>query len=158
MGFSIGRFLGSLASTVVGSIPIIGPLIGAVAGGFSTPPPGPYPGGSQVGPTVFTPAQAMSTVPALVRGAGTLLRSLLARASATLGKRITRSGVLSLVREVGIVAAATALGLTAVEVAQIIASKPTMRRIHSLTTAIAKVCPPAVRRRRPTPARHHHHA
>lgn len=177
MGFSIGSFLSSLAGSVVSAIPIVGPLIGAAASGFAGPtraqpvvfaPPS-RPTGSQVGPTVVS---ASMIVP-LARGAGRLIASLLARASATLGKRISRAGVLSLTREVGIVAAATALGLTAVEVAQIIAAKPTrrrrgitasqltttkatIRRIDSINQAIARICPPARRRRAPSRAAIHH--
>lgn len=177
MGFSIGRFLGNLAGSVVSQIPIIGPLIGAASAGFTGPrgPAAPFPvptgtAGSQRGPTVLTGGSGPGTlvggsaVVTMARGAIGFIAGLLARASATLGKRITRSGVLSLSREVGLVTAATALGLTAVEIAQIIASKPrrrrrgitasqisttkaTLRRIQSLDRAIAKACPPPAHRR-----------
>lgn len=182
MGFSIGGFLGSLAGSVASSLPIIGPVIGAVASGFGAVPgaaappvrqisfiPPPRPGGSSVGPTA---ASAMM-LPAVVRGARGLVAGLLTRASAAIGKRVTRASVLSLVREVGITAAATALALTAVEVAQIIASRPTrrrrgitasqiattkatMRRLDSLNRAIAGACPPPRRRRAPSRAAVHH--
>lgn len=183
MGFSIGSFLSSLGSVAA---PIIGGLVGgptgfalgsAVSAGFA-PSRGPTPAsfvpiprpGSSVGPTV---ASASIIIP-LARGAGRLISSLLARASATLGRRISRAGVLSLTREVGIAAAATALGLTAIEIAQIIAAKPTrrrrgitasqltttkatIRRIDSINRSIAAVCPPAARRRRaPSRAAIHH--
>jgi len=168
MGFSIGGFLSSLAGSALSSIPIVGPLIGAAASGFgpngmSRVQPALFPAPrvpSQAGPTVV---QAGAVIP-LLRGARTLIASLLGRASAAIGKRISRAGVLSLVREVGITAAATALALTTVEIAQIIAAKPTrrrrgitasqiattkatMRRLDSLNRAIAKACPPAAARR-----------
>jgi len=190
MSFSIGGFLSALGSIAA---PIIGGIVGgpagfalgsAVSAGFGAP-------SSSVGPTVLTlrgPPRGRpvttggggaTTLPgaggvlSLALGAGRLIASLLARASATLGKRINRAGVLSLTREVGIVAAATALGLTAVEIAQIIASKPrrrrrgitaaqltttkaTIRRMDSINRAIAQVCPPASRRRRPSRAAIHH--
>ena len=168
MGFSIGRFLGNLAGSVASSIPVIGPIISAASAGFVSParPQGP----SQVGPTVIRGGSGVSTlpgmggvVPMVIRGAS-LIAGLLARASAAIGKRITRAGVIALSRDVGIITAASALSLTAVEVAQIIASKPrrrrrgitasqiattkaTMRRVNSLNRAIAKACPPAAARR-----------
>ena len=167
MGFSIGRFLGNLAGSVVSQIPFVGPLIGAASAGFS--PNGR--GGSSVGPTVISgdggfdvQRRRVGTIAPMIRAAGGFIAGLLGRASATIGKRMTRNGVVSLSREVGIAAAATALGLTAVEIAQIIASKPTrrrrgitasqiattkatMRRVNSLNTAIAKACPPPAARR-----------
>ncbi len=188
MGFSIGKFLGAIApvvGAVFGGAPgaALGTAVGAAIlgppkiapAGFVAPAqqisfvPAPRPGGSSVGPT----AASASILLPLARGAGRLISSLLARASATLGKRINRAGVLSLTREVGIVAAATALGLTAVEVAQIIAAKPTrrrrgitasqitttkatMRRLDSLNRAIASACPPPRRRRAPSRAAIHH--
>jgi len=185
MGFSITRFLTGLAGSAVSAIPIIGPLLTATASGFGSPrqtsfPTTTFPArtSSQVGPTILG-GGGPRTLPgaggvlSLAMGAGRLIASLLARASATLGKRITRAGVLSLTREVGIVAAATALGLTAVEIAQIIASKPkrrrrgitaaqltttkaTIRRMDSINRAIAQVCPPAARRRSRSRATIHH--
>lgn len=84
----------------------------------------------------------------------------------------TRAKALLLSRELGIAAAATALGLSAIEVAEIITSKrrrrrrgitaaqiattkATIRRIDSLNRQIASVCPPPARRRRSVAARHH---
>lgn len=173
MGFSIGRLLGAVAPIIGG---IFGGPVGAaigtsVATAFIGPrgPASPFPVptgtvGSQRGPTGSDVLVGGSAVLTMARGAVGFIARLLARASATIGKRITRAGVLSLSREVGLVAAATALGLTAVEVAQIIATKPrrrrrgitasqisttksTLRRIQSLDRAIAKACPPPAHRR-----------
>lgn len=197
MGFSIGGFLGSIASSIVSQIPIIGPAIGQIISP-SRPPaptgrqlilqqplptpqqfqpiafrPGPFPFGSQAGPTVFQPAAAGALVP-FVAGARGIIAALLGRASATIGTRISAARVLSLVRDLGIAAAAAALGLTALEVAQIIAAKPkrrrrgitasqlattkaTIRRVHSINDAIASVCPPARRRVHRHHPRHHRH-
>jgi len=119
--------------------------------------------GSQAGPTV---AQAGTALIPFVAGARGIIAALLGRASATIGTRISAARVLSLVRDLGLAAAAAALGLTAVEVAQIIAAKPrrrrrgitasqlattkaTIRRVTSINRAIAEVCPPARRRAAP---------
>jgi len=177
MGFSIGNLIGAVAPIlggIFGGAPgaALGSVIGKVADprrAFTQPTgflPQSGPRGSQTGPTGSGPGVLVggSAVLTMARGVVGFIAGLLARASATLGKRITRAGVLSLSREVGLVTAATALGLTAVEVAQIIASKPrrrrrgitasqisttkaTLRRIQSLDRAIAKACPPPAHRR-----------
>lgn len=196
MGFSIGRFLGSIARTVVSAaVPIIGP---AISSAFERPtraqqifqppmraplpapsplllpvglPAGAFRFGSQIGPTV---QRAGALVP-FVAGARGLIAVLLGRASASIGSRITSARVLSLVRDLGLAAAAAALGLTAIEVAQILAAKPkrrrrgitasqlattkaTIRRVHSINDAIASVCPPARRRVHRHHPRHHRHS
>lgn len=172
MGFSIGSLVGGLA-------PIVGGLVGGPTGALvgaavsrSLAPSAPTPqlaptavaiappriGGSQTGPTA-TPAMAGAIVPA----ARTMIQGLLSLATATIGKRVTSASVLSLVRELGLVSAAAALGLSAVEVAQIIAAKPrrrrrgitaaqiattrrTIRKVTSIQRALAEVCPPPRRR------------
>ena len=175
MAFGIGSLLGGAASIVGGLIG--GPVGGAVsaAGGLVTRSLAPQPalaptsvavaapriGGTQTGPSA-TPAMAGALVP----GARAMITGLLSVAGATLGRRVTANSVLALTRELGIVAAAAALGLTAVEVAQIIAARPrrrrrgitaaqiattrrTIRKITSVQRALAEVCPPP-RRRAPT--------
>ena len=175
MAFGIGSILGAAAS--IGGAILGGPVGGAVsaAGGALTRSLAPQPqlaptsvavmppriGGSQTGPT------ATPVIGSAVAIAGrTVIQGLLSMAGATLGKRVTASSVLSLTRELGLVAAASALGLTTVEVAQIIATKPrrrrrgitaaqiattrrTIRKVTSIQRALAEVCPPP-RRRAPT--------
>ncbi len=193
MGFSIGRFLGSIAQVAA---PILGAVIGgpagallgtAVAGGISA---GFGPTASQVGPVPLLSSVAFPRIPSLpgptvtptgaivpfiAGGAGALIRALLARASAFIGNRVSRDRVLSLVRDLGLAATAAALGLSVVEVAQIIAARPrrrrrgitasqlattkaTIRRVHSINDAIASVCPPARRRVHRHHPRHHRHS
>lgn len=199
MGFSIGGFLGSLATTAISRLlSPDGRRRGR--GSISRPPPPPQvfqpPAvsavpqflrqeaafqpivfrppdfvGSQAGPTV---TQAGGVLVPFVAGARGLLAALLGRASVNLGSRISSARVLSLVRDLGLAAAAAALGLTAIEVAQIIAAKPkrrrrgitasqlattkaTIRRVHSINDAIASVCPPARRRVHRHHPRHHRH-
>jgi hypothetical protein len=188
MGFSIGRFLGSIARVAA---PILGAVVGgpagaligtAIGGGISA---GFGPNGvSQAGPSPLLSTVAFPRIPSLpgptvqpagvalaplvAGGAAALIRSLLARASAFLGRQVSASRVLALVREVGIVAAAAALGLTAIEVAQILAVQPRRRRrgisasnirttkrvlrtVHSIQHDLSHLAGP-VRR-----IRHHHH-
>ena len=172
MAFGIGSILGAVAGPLIGAV-VGGPAGAAIGAGvtaatrsLSQPQLAPTAvavqapriGGSQVGPTA-TPAMAGALVP----GARAMIQSLLAVAGASLGKRVTASSVLSLTRELGLVAAAAALGLTAVEVAQIIATKPrrrrrgitaaqiattrrTIRKVTSIQRALAEVCPPPRRR------------
>lgn len=172
MGFGIASLIGSVAGPVIGGL-IGGPAGAAVGAGItsatrslsqpqlaptSVAVAAPRIGGSQSGPTA-TPAMAGALVP----GVRTMIQGLLSLATATLGKRVTAASVLSLTRELGIVAAAAALGLTAVEVAQIIATKPrrrrrgitaaqiattrrTIRKVTSIQRALAEVCPPPRRR------------
>ena len=172
MAFGIGSILGAAAS--IGGAILGGPVGGAVAaaGGALTRSLAPSPalaptavsvaapriGGTQTGPSA-TPAMAGALIPV----GRQLITGLLSVAGATLGRRVTANSVLSLVRELGIVAAAAALGLTAVEVAQIIAARPrrrrrgitaaqiattrrTIRKVTSIQRALAEVCPPPRRR------------
>ena len=153
MAFGLGSILGaissvvspiaSIASNIVsafggGSAPrgapqpifLPAPVAAAPTSGLMLPvglPAGSFRFGSQVGPTV-QPVAAGALVPFVAGGAAALVRGILARASAFIGTRISSARVLALVRDVGLVSAAAALGLTAVEVAQIIAAKPRRRR------------------------------
>ena len=172
MAFGIGSLLGGAASIAGGLIG--GPVGGAVAaaGGLLSRSLAPQPalaptavavqapriGGTQTGPS------ATPVVGSAIAVAGrTLVAGLLSMAGVTLGRRVTASSVLALVRELGLVAAAGALGLTAVEVAQIIAARPrrrrrgitaaqiattrrTIRKVTSIQRALAEVCPPPRRR------------
>ena len=193
MAFGIGSILGAISS-VVSPIASIAGAIGQIISPSRPPPPqgrtvflpapvaapiqpsgglmlpvglpfGSFRFGSQVGPSV-QPAAAGALVPFVAGGARSLIAALLARASAAVGTRITRNRALSLVRDLGLAAAAAALGLTAIEIAQIIASSPrrrrrgitaaqiattkaTIRRMDSLNRQIAAVCPPTRRRRAP---------
>lgn len=172
MGFSIGGLAGNILGAVAG--PVIGGLIGGPVGAAAgaavtrslTPQLAPTAvavqapriGGTQTGPSP-TPAMAGALVP----GARTMIQGLLSIAGVTLGRRVTAPSVLSLVRELGLVAAAGALGLTVVEVAQIIAARPrrrrrgitaaqiattrrTIRKVTSIQRALSEVCPPPRRR------------
>lgn len=144
LGFSIGRFLGSVARTVTSSIPVIGP---AIAAGFTRPPAPSLPG-----PTV----QQARFIPRAAR--------VLGRAAGAAARRIDRRTAQLLAREMGIAAAATALGITALELAELLVAparrrrrgitarqiqitKDTIRRVDSLNRAIAKACPSPSRRR-----------
>ena len=153
MAFGIGSILGAISS-VVSPIASIAGAIGQIISPSRPPPPegrtiflpapvaqappsgglilpvglpaGSFRFGSQVGPTVQQAGGAL--IPFVAGGAATLIRNILARASAFIGARISASRVLALVRDVGLVSAAAALGITAVEVAQVIAAKPRRRR------------------------------
>jgi hypothetical protein len=152
-GFSIGGFLGGLAKGVLGAIPIIGP---AITAGFTQPRI------SIPGPTVI-----QAGLPSIF---GRAVAPLLGAAA----RRIDRRKAVLLARELGIAAAAAALGITALELAELLVSAPrrrrrgitasqisttkaTIRRIDSLNRSIAAVCPPPARRRRaPSRAAIHH--
>jgi len=156
-GFSIGGFLGSLATSVLGAIPIIGPAITAGLG--SAPGPTTLFQQQPSFPQVGTFGTRM--IPRIVAGVGAAAR------------RIDRRKAVLLAKELGITAAAVALGITALELAELLVSAPrrrrrgitasqisttkaTIRRIDSLNRAIAQVCPPARRRRAPSRAAIHH--
>jgi len=175
MGFSIGSLIGAVAPILGGVFGgPVGAALGTAVGGILAPSPSApsaFVGttSSSVGPTITggsgstTLVGSAGLVPLGLR-AGSFIAGLLSRASAAIGKRITRQGVVALSRDVGITTAASALALSAVEVAQIIASKPrrrrrgitasqisttkgTLRRLDSLNRAISKACPPPARRR-----------
>jgi len=190
MAFGIGSILGAISSVVSPIASIIGQIISPSrppppqsrpvflsapvaqappSGGLILPvglPAGSFRFGSQAGPTV-RPAAAGALVPFVGGGAAVLIRAILGRASAFVGARMTSARVLGLVRDVGLAAAAAALGLTAIEVAQIIAAKPRRRRrgitardlattkrvlrtTHRIQHDLSHLAAPARRR-------HHHH-
>lgn len=66
-------------------------------------------------------------VGAMARGAAAGVRMILAKASAWLGRRVTRKNVVALTKRIGIEATAVALGLTIFEVATVIATTPARR-------------------------------
>ena len=136
MGFSIGGLLGGLAPIIGGIFGgPVGAAIGGVVGGAigsrsSQVSPAAF-GPSIAGPSVSLPGAtpvAGALVPGAMGAARALIRALLARAGATLGRRVSHRTVRDLVKQVGIAAAAAALGLTAVEIAQILAAEPKRRR------------------------------
>lgn len=157
-GFSIGGFLGGLAKGVLGAIPIIGP---AITAGFARPP-APV---SLFGPTAPQFPQ-VSTF-------GTRMLPRIVGAVGAGARRLDRRKAVLLAKELGISAAAVALGITALELAELLVSAPrrrrrgitasqiattkaTIRRIDSLNRTIAAVCPPPRRRRAPSRAAIHH--
>jgi len=161
MGFSIGRFLKSVATNVLSAVPILGP---AITSGFGRP--------SSVGPTVFAQQPQFPQVSTF--GTRMIPKVIGAAAGAfRASPRFRRSAIL-LARELGISAAAVALGITVIELAEIVSrgqprrrrgitasqistTKATIRRVNSLHRAIADVCPPPARRRRaPSRAAIHH--
>jgi len=159
MAFSIGGLLGGIASVLPG--------ISSIIGAFRKPrrPRAP----SQAGPTVRRDFQrAAFGVPAIpiVRG---LIATLLARATAAVGKRMSARSVRALINSLGLTAAAAALGLSIEEAAQIFAAAPRRRRrgitardisttkrvigvTHRIQHELSHLARP-VRRRAP----HHHH-
>lgn len=151
-GFNIGGFFSSVLKTVAPFVPILGPIVEAVLRPSQPSLPG---------PTVL-PARLGGFLPRIGLAAGR-----------TFGSAKFRRSALVLAKELGISAAAIALGITVLELAEIIArgtprrrrgitarqistTKATIRRIDSLNRAIAKVCPPASRRRAPSRAAIHH--
>ena len=99
----------------------------------------------------------LAGVGALALSARGLIQNLLRRASENIGKRITRKNAISLIKRVGIDAAALALGLTVLEMAQIVASEPsrrmrgisggdikrtrrTLRKINNLACTLREFC------------------
>jgi len=159
MAFSIGGLLGGIASVL--------PSIASIVSSFRRPRR-PRPRASQAGPTVrraaLTPA-----IPFVDAGARGLIATLLGRASAAIGKRMSARSVVALIKSLGLTAAAVALGLTVEEAAQIFASAPKRRRrgitardisttkrvigvTHRIQHELSHLARP-VRRR----AQHHHH-
>ena len=99
----------------------------------------------------------LAGVGALALSARGLIQNLLRRASENIGKRITRKNAIALIKRVGIDAAALALGLTVLEMAQIVASEPsrrmrgisggdikrtrrTLRKINNLACTLREFC------------------
>ena len=119
-------------------------------------PFGPFP--DQAG--LSTPAAMrvpLAGVGALALSARGLIQNLLRRASENIGKRITRKNAIALIKRVGIDAAALALGLSVLEMAQIVASEPsrrmrgisggdikrtrrTLRKINNLACTLREFC------------------
>lgn len=89
------------------------------------------PGGPTAGAAVMpTPTATPTATPAMgpaIAGVATTVRMILAKASAWIGKRVTRSSLMSAVKKIGLEATAVALGLTVFEVATVVASAPTRR-------------------------------
>ena len=160
MAFSIGGLLGGIASVLPG--------ISSIVSAF-TKPSRPR-ARSQVGPTIRR-AALVPAVPFAVAGVRGLIAGLLGRASAAIGKRMTRQSVVALINSLGLTAAAAALGLSVEEAAQIFASTPKRRRrgISARDIRTTKRVVGFTRRlqhdlghlagpiRRSPPRRHHHH-
>jgi len=155
MAFSIGGLLGGIASVLPG-ISSIARII--------FPPKAPR-RRSQAGPTVRQAAFGVPAVP-IARG---LIGTLLGRATAAVGKRMSARSVVALIKSLGLTAAAAALGLSLEEAAQIFAAAPKRRRrgitardisttkrvigvTHRIQHELSHLARP-VRRRAP----HHHH-
>lgn len=186
MGFSIGGLLGGIGALASGVSSIFGlggakaPKVRTVAAPRALPAPAP----TQVSPlfqqAVFRPGavpsigmggvQVAGAVPAVIRGVTTLTAGLLARAGAAVGKRVSHRSVLALVKQVGLIAAASALALSVEEIAQLVATVPrrrrrgitardisttkrVIRRVHGIQHDLSHLAGP-IRRRA---ARHHHH-
>jgi len=159
MAFSIGGLLGGIASVLPG--------ISSIIGAFRKPSRPRAP--SQAGPTVRQQFQrAAFGVPAIPIARG-LIATLLGRAGATIGKRMSARSVVALIKSLGLTAAAAALGLSIEEAAQIFAAAPKRRRrgitardisttkrvigvTHRIQHELSHLARP-VRRRAP----HHHH-
>ncbi len=189
MGFSIGGILSGITSAVSGVGGIVSGVRAITGGGGSQSGPtgvrrtgfvtkaqeiaaglDPFGrallgGGGGAAQAALLPA----LVPPAIAGARGLMALLLGRASATLGKRISARGVVSLVRSLGLTAAAVALGLTVEEVAQIFASAPKARR-RGITARDIRTTKRVIRTtariqhdlghlapKRRVAARHHHH-
>lgn len=183
MGFSIGSILSAIGA--VGQI--AGAVSGAVGGSRANPRdfkgPGPgghfhldpttvphmHPGGAFGSFIAGSPAARFAATPTFPR-VGTFGTRALVTMSAAGASR-----AMLLARELGVVAAAALLGMTSVQLADLIVrkrrrrrrgitaaqiriTKATMRRLDSLNTAIAKACP-TPRRRAPRRTVHHavHH-
>lgn len=156
MAFSIGALLGGIATSIAG------PLVQRIIFGKKARPKAP----SQAGPTVRRAVFGAPAVP-IVRG---LIATLLGRASAAIGKRMSARTVRALINQLGLTAAAVALGLSVEEAAQIFAAAPRRRRrgitardisttkrvigvTHRIQHELSHLAGP-VRR---APRRHHHH-
>lgn len=165
MAFSIGGLLSGIASVIPGVSQIASLLF---------PPSKPKPRVSQRGPTAFPPPGTIlrpaAFTPLAVAGVRGLIATLLGRASAAIGKRMSARSVVALINSLGLTAAAAALGLSVEEAAQIFASKPRRRRrgitardisttkrvinvTHRIQHELSHLAAP-VRR---APRRHHHH-
>ena len=155
MAFSIGGLLGGIASVLPG--------ISSIIGAFRKPSRPRAP--SQAGPTVRRAAFGVPAIP-IARG---LIGTLLGRATAAVGKRMSARSVVALIKSLGLTAAAAALGLSIEEAAQIFAAAPKRRRrgitardisttkrvigvTHRIQHELSHLARP-VRRRAP----HHHH-
>ncbi len=191
MGFSIGSLISGVSS--VASLVGAGQSLAGAAGGSSFGPrrnpldfQGPGPGGHfHTDPRTVPHAHAGgafgsfivsrggafgSAAPAFPQTAqfGTrAILPLIRSAAGAFGRRFSaaqKRRALLLARELGITAAATALGITILEMADLLASsrrrrsrgitasqikvtKATIRRVESVSRAIAKACPPPARRR-----------
>ncbi len=119
-------------------------------------PFGPFPdqAGLSTQARLVGPAAGVGALALSARG---LIQNLLRRASENIGKRITRKNAIALIKRVGIDAAALALGLTVLEMAQIVASEPsrrmrgisggdikrtrrTLRKINNLACTLREFC------------------
>ena len=102
---------------------------------------------------------------AIARGGGSIARGILLKASSYLGRRVTAKQAVALARRVGVEAAAVALGISAVELLQLVATstmvtrrrrgitgrqianaRSTIRRMTSFMTRVQEACAPAMRR------------
>jgi hypothetical protein len=90
----------------------------ALPGGTSVGWKGGLDGGMYTEPTAPPGQSGAGALPAVIGGAAALVRMLLARASAFVGARVSRSAAMSLIRKWGPTAAASALGWSAAEVLQ----------------------------------------
>jgi len=157
MAFSIGGLLSGIAGIIPGVSQIASLIF---------PKSKPKPTASQRGPTVQRAVFGAPAVP-IVRG---LIATLLGRASAAIGKRMSARSVRALINQLGLTAAAVALGLSVEEAAQIFAAAPRRRRrgisardisttkrvigvTHRIQHELSHLAGP-VRR---APRRHHHH-
>lgn len=157
MAFSIGGLLSGIASILPG--------VGGIIKAFTKPSRPP----SQAGPTVRR-AAAVPAIPFIAAGVRGIIGGLLGRASAAIGKRMTRQSVVSLINALGLTAAAAALGLSIEEAAQIFASTPkrrrrgitardirTTKRVVGFTRRIQHDLGHLAGPIRRSPRRHHHH-
>lgn len=179
MGFSIGSLINT-AGQILGLAGTAKQLFGG-GGGTSVGPTTiqvARPGFSEVNGFVQTGSAAHRAAepfasPFILAGAVPAPLILgAARVTARFGAAFIRKAIL-LARELGIVAAASVLGITALELAEIVTkprrrrrrgitaaqirtTKATIRRMDSLNRSIADVCPPRARRRAPSRAAIHH--
>lgn len=186
MGFNLGAAIGAILPGVGAAIGgplgrVIETVAPAVSAGFAPTPAAPVMSGvpSTIaafmprlpsplpGPSVV-PTPAMSRVPALIGAGRSVVAPILARASAAVGRRVTAKALIALARQVGIQAAATALGLSVTDIAHVIVTRPRRRR-RGITAAQIATARRVIRfnkslskslgttsRRAPT-RRHHHH-
>lgn len=114
-GISVGGAVGSLFRDV--ALPLLQSRVGLTPGAAGAP----------VGAVMAGTGLRAGVMGAAVQTAGSMIRNILARASATIGKRITRKNAVALVKRIGLEAAALALGISILEMAQVVASAPTRR-------------------------------